>query len=549
MEKGRVLLIPNRKWVRGDKWYETPASMSSMNAILNEFATEEISPKAHKVFVELKKAKIPKALTGIYVPKMPPMPHQKTCIEKLQNKEAAALLMCCGSGKSYTAITLVAQHVVSHHINALLVACPFSIRRNWIKELNKHCAIEFEAQVLDFQTKKGKENFTTLLESEAQMKVLIVGVESLSSGKALEYTQNFLAATKAAIVNDESHLIKNPKSKRTKALIKLGKEAEYRYILTGTPVTQGLIDLYSQFQFLDEDIIGIGDYWSFRNTYCIMGGFENRQIIGYKNAKTLLDKIEKVTYQVIERDALSGIPDRIYEVRECQMQPKQAAVYKRIKKDSIVHGSEDYSDTKDGNPLLIENALGKVLRLQQVVGGFMPQEHVNLMTGDVDIIAVPIEGSNPKVQELLAVAEEDTSSTIIWCRFRPEIARVAQELRKKYGEEQVVEFHGGIDSDVRWANVEKFESGQARFFVGNQATGGVGIDLIKATTMVYFSNSFSYSDRAQSEARAYRTGQKHSVRILNIVMEGTVDADISKAISLKQDMSEYVTKHLDHFKT
>jgi SNF2 family DNA or RNA helicase len=141
--------------------------------------------------------------------------------------------------------------------------------------------------------------------------------------------------------------------------------------------------------------------------------------------------------------------------------------------------------------------------------------------------------------------EETDGAVIIWCRFLEEIAMVSEALRETYGRRSVVEIHGGIGEQQRDDNVQAFQRGEARFLVGNAATGGVGLNMTRAETVVYFSNSFSFTDRDQSEDRAHRIGQTKSVTYIDLVCEGSVDEVVLDALRSKKDVSEYVRRSIN----
>jgi SNF2 family DNA or RNA helicase len=156
-----------------------------------------------------------------------------------------------------------------------------------------------------------------------------------------------------------------------------------------------------------------------------------------------------------------------------------------------------------------------------------------------------IDGVSPKVSELLSVLEEITGSVIIWCAYREEIAMVAEALRKRYGDKDVVEIHGGVEEDDRHRNVyELFQTRISRFLVGNAATGGMGLKMSAAETVIYYSNTFNYTDRVQSEDRTQSSDQTKKVLYIDLLCEDTVDELILEALDNKQDVSEFVRKSI-----
>lgn len=531
--------MPSRKWNKvARKWF-APAIRKNAEHITRTIATmtcANITDKAAEAIGDcLHKAhdRERQAFPSWYNHKMPPRGYQQKGLDKLYALPYAAMFMVMGSGKSKMAVDLVSARAMTPgelNIDAVVIACPYSIRRNWIKQLATHCPIAYHAEVLDFATKASRQAIEEMKADTDKLRVMVVGIESLSTGRAGKYVQDFMLATKAAFVVDESSRIKNHSSKRTKNITALGRLCKYRLALTGTPITQGIIDLYAQMEFLSPNIIGCGDYYSFRNMYAVMGGFNNKEIIAYKDTDDLMASIKPYVFQATAEEALPELPERTYMVREVSLTKEQKEQYNNINDSKmIIHGDDRVE---------VQNALEKLMRLQQVTGGFTVTKKIDPITDKevTSVVAMP----SSKVAEVLNIAEESNSSTIVWCRFRPEIALVAAELRKVYGHKAVVEFHGGVDADTRWKNVERFESKQARFFVGNQTTGGIGLDLLAATLVIYYSNTFSYEDRVQSEARNHRIGQKNPVTYIDLQCINTIDTHVVEVIKEKGDMASFV---------
>jgi SNF2 family DNA or RNA helicase len=427
------------------------------------------------------------------------------------------------------------------HVDRVLIVCPLSIRKNWIREIEVHAPFPVDAYLLD--TSKPKE-FQKWMAQKHDFKWLLVGVESLAAGSAMKYAEEFvLSSYKLMTVVDESSKIKGHAATRSKNCVKLGRHSAYRVIMTGTPISHGPMDLFMQFEFLDPDIIGIGDFYSFRKRYAIMGGFEDKQVVGYQNIEELMEMIEPFVFQVRKDEVFPDAPKKIYLRRETQLTDKQKALYRQVKREGIVESGDQ--------TMIVQNALEKMLRLQEIIGGtisFKTDPETEKLTKK-KYIRQRIEGGNPKLSELMEAVEEYDGSTIIWCAFREEIAMVSEALKAKYGEGQVVELHGDVDEATRDYNVNTaFQSGKSRFLVGNTATGGMGLTMHKAENEIYFSNSFNYTDREQSEERAFGPHKKNGTVIIDIVAEKTVDEHILEALTQKKDVSEYVRGTIDTLK-
>jgi SNF2 family DNA or RNA helicase len=512
-------MIPNRRWDGRNRIWRANNIRGNREYLKRVFQRYNFTDLAWEEVNAIIERKPLKDFPHSYEFKGTPYKHQLDALNKINSLDAYALFMEQGLGKSFTTINDLCNRYNNNLIDAVLVVCPMSIRGNWQREVEKFATVPSLA--LPLVTKSAKKDLDQLWDFDG-LKWYIVAVESLSSGKAPEIAEKFLLHTRPAMVVDESSTIKNHKANRTKTTISLGKMAKVRAILTGTPVANGLHDLFSQFEFIDSEIIGLGDFYSFRNRYCIMGGYENRQVIGYTNTEELMELIAENTFQATKAEALD-LPDKIYQRREIEPSPDQKDLFRAIKQQLIAE--------VDGDRVKIDNILEKLLRLQQITAGFFTDEE-----GDMKMLS-----SAPKIKELMQVIDETGGQVIIWCVFRKEIEMVAEAL-SKVG--TVVEFHGGVSEEQRNENIKLFQEGKARFFIANPAAGGMGITLTAANTVIYMSNSFSYTDRAQSEDRAHRIGQEKHVTYIDIVMKGSVDELVQKALHSKQDVAGYVRDNI-----
>jgi len=464
--------------------------------------------------------------------KTQPRGYQRKALDLAYGKNSFAFYMDMGTGKTKTSLDLFAAYFLDQKIDRLLIVTKFSTRKNWEREIGIHLPLQADTMILNTTRAKAFEDWNTSV--DGRLKVLIVGTESLAAGNAILYAEKFVSvSTRVGMVVDEAHMIKNHSAVRSKNCLKLGRHAAYRLVMTGTPVANGPMDVYMQFEFLDSNIIGIGDFYSFRNRYAIMGGYEQKEIVGYQNMEELIELIAPFVYQVRKSEVLSELPPKVYETREVKMTDEQRRLYKDIaKRDQTVSGDRG---------ITVKSVLERMLRLQEITGGVITYERNPDMWNPQKFEHCRIPGANPKIDELLSIAEESEVSTIVWCRFLEEIRIVVGALQVRYGRGAVVEIHGGVGEEDRDRNVQElFQTKKARFLVGNATTGGVGLNMTAAELVVYYSNSFSFTDREQSEDRAHRIGQQKSVTYIDLVAEGTVDAVVAQALREKKDVSEFV---------
>jgi len=532
-----VRALPSRRWEAKKKVWSAPAIRANARAMkeIPDFATAKFTEVAKKAF---DKAIAPAEVNRVgsfpawYKFRTEPWSHQKKALDKVYGLQAFALWMDMRTGKSAVTINLMSAYRMEGKIQAVVIVCPMSIRKNWEDEiLNIHCPLPASVHVLD----SGKTRpFESWLASDHDFKWLIVAVESLAAGGARVLTEKFIKASgDVAMVVDESSKIKNPTANRSQECVRLGSMTKIRGTLTGTPLAKGPMDIYMQFEFMDPNIIGIGDFYSFRNRYAVMGGYENKEIIGYQNMEELTEIVSPFVYQVRADDAGIKLPDKTKIIRRVQMNPEQKRLYTSIQKMKMA--------VTNDKSITVQNTLEKAARLQQIAGGVISYEDTSDDTKRKYIIE-RIPGKNPKIQEIEAITEEVPGSMVIWCLYDMEIDMVCEALRKKYGDGQVVEIHGRVEEQDRHVNVKhKFQGGQARFIVGNAATGGMGLTMSAADTVIYYSNSFNFIDREQSEERPrHFTRSDRPVLYIDLVCEGTVDEVVIQSLAEKKSMSEYV---------
>lgn len=460
------------------------------------------------------------------------MGHQLVALRKAWPLREFALFHEMGTGKTYTTINLAAARYLRKQINALVVICPTPIKNVWESELEKWCPVNYSCWIYE----SGDKCSNWSREKRDELKVFVLGVESLSVdwGRSMQEIEYFQRHNTFMCVVDESSRIKNHKAKRTQNVIKVGAWADYRMILTGTPITQGLEDLFGQFAFLNNKIIACKNYFVFRNRYCVMGGFQGKQILGYQFQDILLDKVRPYV-DYVTKDECLDLPDKIYaEPLIVQPTDEQKRVMKQLK---LEYAMED-----EDKEIMVSTVLERTLRYQQVIGGTFPYED-----DDGDYKAKPISGKNPKLEAMMEYISDlpDTAKVIIWARFVPEIKYISEALEKAYGADAYVTFYGATTTDERAHNREEFQHNpDVRFIVSNQTVGGYGQTWTAAHFVIYYSNTFSYEDRYQSEDRAHRKGQEHAVTYQDIEMNVMHDRMILKAIRRKKDLAEVVEEEL-----
>lgn len=472
-----------------------------------------------------------------------PLKHQVKVFLMSRDREAFALHMEQGTGKSRVIVDTGCWLFLQRKITAVIVVTRNSMKEPWIDETDLMTSPKVMSEAFLYRStmnRREKDDFENIcMPSSKRLAWLVMNVESFSNNKGSLIVDRFMKKHKVLFVIDESTKIKSHSAKRSKEIVKLGVGARYRRILTGTPVTQGPLDLYMPFRFLDPLILGFGSYYSFRNRYAEMGGFGGKQIVHYRDLDDLQRKIEPHSFRILRSECLD-LPPKQYQKLLVTLSPQARKIYNELRDEMITELS--------GVEVTVTMVITQLIRLQQIVGGFLPVENIIELENEQvkrTYVPVAIPGPNAKLDVLLDTIEDLSrkSKVIIWARFRAEIAIIAKALRKVYGLDSVVEFHGGVPNKVRAGYIKRFQDTKSpvRFFVGQTETGGMGITLTAASYVVYYSNSFSLESRLQSEDRAHRIGQKKSVVYIDLVAVKTIDEKLIKKLRSKKETANIIT--------
>ena len=428
-----------------------------------------------------------------------------------------------GTGKTKVIIDNSAYLYANNKINFLVVIAPNGVHRNWINnELPLHLPDWCPRESFYYTSGMGKKDqakFESVMYAKNCLKVLSFNVESFISKKAVDYMQKILLANDVMLVVDESSRIKRPSAKRTKIITKFSKYAKYKRIMTGTPVTKGAEDVYSQFKFLDPNILGYDSFYSFKARYCVMGGYESKQIVSYQNINELTQSIQGHSFRILKKDCLD-LPDKIYQRYPIQLTTKQKQIYNSLKKEFITE--------LQGETLSAPETITRILRLQQITCNWFATEN-----GTVEI-----EKENPRITALKDILSQIQSKVIIWARFKADIRAIEKLLGNK-----AVSYYGDINNNDREENIRLFQNDpKIKYFIGQPQSGGIGLNLTAAEYAIYYSNSFDLEIRLQSEDRCHRIGTKSNVTYIDIETVKTIDSKIIKALRSKKHLANIINE-------
>lgn len=478
------------------------------------------------------------------------MAHQIEALKRMDKREWYGLFMEQGTGKTWCILADAERRYAQGDIDGLLILAPKGVHTNWVRrEIPAHCSFPHIARV--WMAGMGKRAKAKLMQifaprddgEQPPMRILAMNIDAINGREGFELAQRFLNSTNAMMVVDESSRIKTMGAERTKQALRLRSLAKIRRIATGTPITNAPADVFAQMEFLESGLLDTTSERAFIAEYaCLMDTSDPifrkmvqrnpriafAQIVAkdengnklWRNLDRLQRLLEPHTYRVLKKDCLD-LPAKIYKDHFFKMGAKQATAYKLMEDDlRISLGGDDFETVK---------ALNSITKLQQITSGFVLQK-----SGE----PLYVSEDNPRLAALLDMVEDIDGKFIVWARFREELRAIAEALRK--AGYKVGEYHGGIKTKDREAAVDGIQEGDLDCFVANPQSGGIGLTLTKATTVIYYSNDFNLETRLQSEDRTHRKGTISNILYIDLVAEGTIDEAIARALQRKEDVAAVI---------
>lgn len=467
--------------------------------------------------------------------------HQIETIELAKTKASFGLLHEAGTGKTRTMIEIFRQKCADKNLLLkTLILCPQVVMNNWRSEILKFSKISGDDIVL--LTGSGKNRLELLMWHTGHAKTPRVFIANYETLLMPEVYKHFLGYGLECIIADESHRIKSHNSKRTKALLQLAKPVPHKFILTGTPVLQSPLDLFSQFLFLDggETFSPVGsNFFAFRNHFFFNKNAGAPSHVSWPDWRIrpgatdeISARIKRITTHYKKSECLD-LPPMVYKTIPVELSAEQRRHYDMMKKNFITF-LEDKACTA-------QLAITKALRLQQIVSGFIQLE------GEESVVQLK---DNPRLAALEDIIEdlviESGRKVIIWACWRENYKQISEMLDRK--KVSYVQAHGEIPQRLRQKAIDDFcKDGGASVFIGNQGAAGIGINLVEAGYAIYYSRNFSLEHDIQSEARNYRGGSEklhESVTRIDLVANGTIDESILQALASKQEVGDKVLRDM-----
>jgi SNF2 family DNA or RNA helicase len=458
-------------------------------------------------------------MTNMWPLAIQPYAVQLEALKRSQGRKHFAYFMEMGLGKTALILAEYVSLVQQGLVDNLLVICPNSLKGVWLDEMDK---VGFPPNI----TRGAWPNTMHWLNSPGtsiliQESVIVMNYEACITNNGNLFMTKFLSQSRTMLVIDESTQIKNPRARRTRALIGACKSATYVRLLSGQPIVQGPHDLWSQLRCLNE-FSGL-NYYVFRNIFCQMGGFMGKQVMGANPGQvaTLNGILSRVSFRA-KKDEWLDLPKQIYTTRNVTMTKEQEKHYKQMKEFLLTMIANQEIDA--------QMVVTQMLKLQQISSGF-------IIDAKHEVHDIP--GGNPKLALLDEIMEEASGKTLIFTHFRASTRNVVNHLIKL--EPAVIE--GGMTPEELRAQRDRFDKEtQCRVLVCQVQTGKYGLTLLggpgedRCATTVFYENSFSLDSRIQAEARNHRIGQDKPVLYIDLPASD-IERVVVRALHKKQDVA------------
>ena len=465
--------------------------------------------------------------------------HQALAIQKGNEIPSLALFMDPGVGKSRTTIEVLRRkYAANKGLMRTLIIAPIITLPNWKNEFKMFSKVDQRDIIIVYGS--GGARVKAIMkwflppEEVPRQRIMVTNYECMQMDNVFELIK---AWCPEIVVCDESHRCKNHDSVRAKRVITLADTAKHKYILTGTPILNTPMDIYNQFRILDGGESFGKNFWAFRNKYF---QDENAAWSGkqghfpkYVPRVESYSEFNRLIYQKAVRAVKSqclDLPSFVRQVVTVELSKEQRRMYDEMKSEYITFIE---NMNKEGKPraVVAQLAITKGLRLMQIVSGYAGTDD-----GLIHVIK-----ENPRLDALEELLEDitPTAKVIVWCCFKQNyeaIKALCKKLKLEYAE-----IHGEIKD--KESEMKRFRSNpKTKVMIANQNAGGVGINLVEASYMIYFSRNFSLEADLQSEARAYRGGSEiHSkVTRLDIIANDTIDSLVAETLANKLNVAQRI---------
>lgn len=557
--------LPGASWSPKDQVWRAPLSWTTCLALrstfrdgltigpnLNEWATNELNTRIgpSNAFRELESAAGDEDL----------FPHQRAGVQFLKTARRALLADEPGLGKTAQAIrALKAIQDSGEEVFPALIVCPNTLKKNWAREFSKWWP-GVKTQVIKGTASQRKKQF------ESGADVYIINWESLRSHSRLSgYGSIALVHCKAcgglneavtetrcevhprelnkidfkAVVADEIHRSKDPKSKQSRALWSATGDAQIRFALTGTPIANNVVDLWSILHWLSPQDWPSKTKWIDRMIDIMLNAFGGMMVIGVK--PTMQDEFYKsvnpVMRRMLKKVVLPHLPPVLNERRDVEMSPKQKKAYEQMR-DTMI------AELESGDALTAPSILTQTTRLLQFASSYADMV-VDESTGEMKAILSEPSCKVDALMDDIGNGDFGDDSVAVCAVSRQLIELLSAAMTKAKIPHGLIT--GAQNEDERQKAVDDFQEGRIKWILFTAQAGGVGITLTTARRLVMLQRPWSLVDHKQALDRVHRIGSEihDSILIMDYVTEGTIEERVLQVLETKSDNFEQIVRDKD----
>ena len=525
--------LSSRRWDKMTKTWRSPLTLATLEEVLFAFngraiVTDEVKSALENLrskssmFCQLKNRLDIDTDDATYDWKRddtPPFRHQVSGTMSLLNRAKVILADEPGLGKTRTMIDAADERLGAGLCERVIIVCPATLKGNWKNEILRWSTYPCDPwQVLILDGDKMDRLVTLRAAWGAPWLILNYELARIHAEELVKLVDG------QYLICDEAHRIKNMLAQTTKVIHSM--RPQFTNLSTGTPVHDKPKDIFSLVQLVEPGLMGT-TFFQFQDRYMIRGGFKEKEVVGYKNLDDMRARAELIMVRRL-KDQVIDLPPKLYKRREIEMRGDQAREYKRMREELVAF----YREIPEAQfRLRAANAMGQILRLQQIADGFLAVADLKPQWFE----------EQPKLDELKGIVEElvaNNQKIVVWSRFLPVTEKVEQEFRQL----GAVRIHGQVPAGVRTEMVRRFqEDPDCRVFVGQIQAGGEGITLTASTFQVFMDLPWGPSTMRQAEDRLHRMGTRGSVTVMKLICRNSIDERVEKLLKSKSSRIDVIT--------
>ena len=500
--------IPNRFrfWDNTNKAWEV--SLEKLPYLLSKLSKYEFDITGQYITLpEKKPAEVPVDFNF----KTSPYRHQIDCFKYGLEHDRFLLGDEMGLGKTKQVIDIAVVKKLQKGYKHCLIICGVNgLKWNWRNEVSTHS--NESGYILGTRGNKIGSNADKLddLNNLPEDYFIITNVESLRAEDICGKLQELCRKGEIGMIAfDECHKCKNPSTQQGKAILKL--QAETMIAMTGTPLMNQPLDLYIILRWLGFEKHA---FYSFKNHYCVMGGYGGYEVIAYKNLDELQERLNEIMLRRLKADILD-LPEKTYIDEYVEMTAKQTVIYNEIHRELKAN-----IDAMEISP----NPLAQLIRLRQA-------------TGYTGILSSKIQESAKldRMEELVSEAKENGKKVVIFSNWTQMTDVIYDRLKSNYTVNQIT---GDTKDADRQIIVDDFQDGKYDVLIGTAGAMGTGLTLTAGTVEIFMDEPWNMALKEQCVDRCHRIGQNNNLTIYTLMCKDTIDERIHDIVEKKGKMAD-----------